>query len=119
MMRYKLFIAIGSVITTSIITTIAVAMANPTPSKTCFMQTANGQTIDLTQICGQSSPAGFFGTIDPNAPAAIVIPSSDRPSAMWQSIPDAPTAPIAGGTYAQPAIDTVQSIPGSAASPGK
>jgi hypothetical protein len=118
-MHSKLLIAIGSVITTAIITTITVATANPTPAKTCFMQTENGQTIDLSQICDQSSPARFSGVINPNAPAEIVLPSRDRPSAMWQSIPDAPTAPIAGSTYPQPAIGTIQSIPGSAANPVK
>jgi hypothetical protein len=117
-MHYKLLLAIGSIISTSIITTIAVAMANPTPAKTCFMQTASGKTIDLTQICGQSSSVSP-SRIDPNAPAQIVIPSSDRPSAMWRSIPDAPTAPIAGSTYERPINTKVQTIPATAASPSQ
>jgi hypothetical protein len=117
-MHYKLFLTIGSAITTSVIATIAVAMANPTQPKTCFMETTNGKTIDLTSLCGQSSTASS-SLIDPNMPVEIVMPSSDKPSAMWQSIPDAPTAPIAGGTYQQPLSATVQTIPGSAANSGK
>jgi hypothetical protein len=116
-MHYKLFLTIGSAITTSVIATIAVATANPT-STTCFMETSNGKTIDLTKICNQSNSAAS-SLIDPNMPVQIVMPSSDKPSAMWQSIPDAPTAPIAGGTYQQPLSTTVQTIPGSAANSGK
>jgi hypothetical protein len=116
-MHYKLFLTIGSAITTSIIATIAVATANST-NTTCFMETSNGKTIDLSSLCGQSSTA-LPSLIDPNMPVEIVMPSSDKPSVMWQSIPDAPTAPIAGGTYQQPLSATVQTIPGSAANSGK
>jgi hypothetical protein len=63
----------------------------------CQMNKTSGQTVDLAKICGQS-PSAAIDRIDPNQPAQIIMVGSDRPSALWNSVPDLPEPPKAGKT---------------------
>jgi hypothetical protein len=68
----------------------------------CQLKKSSGQTVDLTHICGQSPMAPpqvpQAPHIDPNQPANIIMVGSDQPSALWNSVPNLPSAPKAGAT---------------------
>jgi hypothetical protein len=88
-------------------TTLAAASvayaSNANDQSLCQLKKSSGQTVDLTHICGQSpmtAPAAAPKAphIDPNQPANIIMVGSDQPSALWDSVPNLPSAPKAGAT---------------------
>ncbi len=78
------------------------AVANSGNSKAnetiCHMQQPDNQQRDLTKFCGQSEvkPTGL---LDPNTPVNFQLPRSAKPSAMWNSVPDAKEPIEMGETY--------------------
>ncbi len=78
------------------------AQASPDPSKgqaMCEVQFSNGNTQNLDSICGKASQ---FVNNQPEEIYQTRVPMtfSDKPSALWQSVPDLPSPPIEGKTHA-------------------
>lgn len=69
----------------------------------CQMQTNDGRSTDLSAICGKGNtePASSLGQIDPNAPVVSPLVKSDKPSELWNTLPDLPTPPQQGTTVPQ------------------
>ncbi|OUC14410.1 MAG: hypothetical protein B0A82_12380 [Alkalinema sp. CACIAM 70d] len=87
--------------------------ANPQPQQDslCEMENTSGQTVDLSHICGKSSSPAPRYKLDPNAPAQIIMIGKDKPSELWNTVPNLPTAPKMGKTYEQGKVSQPRVIP--------
>ncbi|MGI0491954.1 hypothetical protein ACN4EG_09085 [Alkalinema pantanalense CENA528] len=87
------------------------ANSQPNQEALCEMETASGQTVDLSKICGKSSSAAPRYKLDPNAPAQIIMIGKDKPSELWNTVPDLPTPPKMGKTYEQGKVSQPRMMP--------
>jgi hypothetical protein len=123
MNKQNQYLLIGLVTTSiSIAATACVSSANAN-ELLCYIQTRDGQQIDLSRICNKKTsptPANPETTntshptapssrqtapdqskipaIDPKMPAKIPLVLKDKPSALWNSVPDLPYPAIEGST---------------------
>lgn len=82
----------------------------------CYLRTEEGNTIDLSHLCGytpSNSHVEESEEIDLNAPVEINLPVSDTPSQLWNSIPNLPQSPVQGETiaYTPPANSSSTTAP--------
>lgn len=89
------------------------AVAQPTSDALCQLTTTDGQNLDLSQLCGKSNNATTMISIDPNTPIPVQMVGREKPSELWNSLPDLPTPPEAGKT--KPV--TAGSLPAGVAQP--
>jgi hypothetical protein len=81
------------------------AQASPEPSKDqnsqalCEVQFSNGNIQNLDSICGKASQFVNNQT-EQIYQTRVPMIVSDKPSALWQSVPDLPSPPIVGKTHA-------------------
>jgi hypothetical protein len=122
-MRHKLLIwGVLTFITASVSVGQALtAQANITQTdgqpntEDCYMQTQEGVVIQLSKICGKSPADATLSNamLDPNTPIQIELVGSEKPSALWNTIPDSPNAPTKGATYKPAPPQKVQLIEGT------
>ena len=89
------------------------AQANTQQSpQNCYMQNQFGQQVDLSNICGKSSAETPPVKIDANTPIPIDLVGSDKPSRLWNTIPDLKNPPNRGKTYKQAPPTQVEVLSG-------
>lgn len=120
--RYLLLLGL---VTTSIsIATTALTSGASANELLCYIQTRDGKQVDLSRICNKkASPTPLTSeatstsrpnptstnpqtapnqpkipTIDPKTPAKVPLLLKDKPSALWNSVPDLPYPAIEGAT---------------------
>ena len=120
-------LVLGIVVASTLVISTAVDISVRASEPSCYMQTNNGKLIDLTRLCGfKASPneavpqaAGAdnsaaatgnpqmtpipsnstnVGKLDPNAPADNRLILRDKPSQLWNSLPDLPSPPVKEAT---------------------
>jgi hypothetical protein len=113
----KAFLLLGLIVSSSLAITAlwprSQAVAQSSSDSVCQLTTTDGQSFDLSQLCGKSSSLPTMISIDPNTPVPVQMVGKDKPSALWDSLPDLPTPPEAGKTHKPPA----GSLPAGAAQP--
>ncbi|MBE9033425.1 hypothetical protein IQ266_27215 [filamentous cyanobacterium LEGE 11480] len=103
MRKQLIFVGIISALTTVTAATVGLSMQSNVQAhdSSCYMKSQDGKLTDLSSICGKSSNAAQSEELDPDTPITIKLPSSDKPSALWNTVPDLPNAPQQGETYLQ------------------
>jgi hypothetical protein len=113
----KVFLLLGLIATSSLAVTIlwprSQAVAQAPSDSVCQLTTTNGQSFDLSQLCGKSSDLPTMISIDPNTPSPVQMVGKDKPSELWNTLPDLPAPPQAGKTQTPPA----GSLPAGVAQP--
>jgi hypothetical protein len=122
--RNQYFLLLGLVTTSiSVVATAFISSASAN-ELLCYLQTRDGQQVDLSQMCNKktsptpakpettntSHPTTAPGNlqtapnqskipvIDPKMPAKVPLVIKDKPSALWNSVPDLPYPAIKGRT---------------------
>lgn len=115
---------LGLVTTAILISTTAFVSGASANELLCFIQTRDGKQVDLSRICNQktsptpaqpettnTSPSTItpnnlrtvpnqskIPAIDPKMPVKVPLVLRDKPSALWNSVPDLPYSAIEGLT---------------------
>lgn len=114
--NYLLFSALTLVVSIGSAAYALTAQANvQQSSENCYMQNKFGYQVDLSTICGRSSEATPTVKIDANTPVPIDLVGSDKPSALWNTIPDLKNPPSQGRTYKQAPPTQVEVLSGQEA----
>ncbi|NJM47155.1 MAG: hypothetical protein HC860_14130 [Alkalinema sp. RU_4_3] len=113
----KVFLLLGLIASSSLAITVlwprSQAVAQAPSDSVCQLTTTNGQSLDLSQLCGKSSNSPTMISIDPNTPVPVQMVGQSKPSELWNSLPDLPAPPQAGKTQTPPA----GSLPAGVAQP--
>lgn len=115
---------LGLVTTSILITATAFVSGASANELLCYIQTRDGRQVDLSRICNQKTsptPAeseaantshltaaptnpqtnpnqSKIPAIDPKMPAKVPLVLKDKPSALWNSVPDLPYPAMKGPT---------------------
>jgi hypothetical protein len=113
----KVFLLLGLMASSSLAVTVlwprSQAVAQPSSDSVCQLTTTDGQSFDLSQLCGKSNNSPTMISIDPNTPVPVQMVGQAKPSALWNTLPDLPASPQAGKTQTPPA----GSLPAGVAQP--